>query len=412
MRINLIGQIYGCLGIPIHTRGLFDAIIQYGISHDINNDYHVYPIARSNDPYGLKDPESSIQKYIEDPSTFVNSNGLTIVFWSPDIYPIVASRVNREKTLLCGYLIFEWTKLSPEYINNCMLMDYLLVPSNWAKDILINHGIPRNKVRVVPAGLHVPFNRSWVRANRTNVRRFLMVGKWETRKHHDTIFRSLLPLLAEENMSLTCLVNDPFDPKFDFFTNVRCSIAHDVPIHALSNTEFTEAKNLAFISAPKSHTLYHLNQKIISTETQLRDLYLSHDFLIQPSRAGAVELPLLEAQACGIIPIGMKVSGMADYYATQAFLVPSTGKTRMFDDRWFKSSTDWGVWENIDVAALNRTIKSSMQIGDSDLDRLSKYITAETMNKSSYPKIVRDLLMGLRMDENANGNQKRLDILY
>lgn len=409
MRINLIGQIYGCLGIPIHTRGLFEGFVNYSRGHDIVNDIRVYPLVPGGHDYGL---QKSITQNIHPHNDFVGSDGLTVVFWSPDIYPLVAQRVNREKTILCGYLIFEWTNLTPEYIKNCMLMDYLLVPSAWAKEILANHGVPKSKIRIVRAGLHYPFDTPRYETPRVNHRRLLMVGKWEARKHHDTIFETLIPLLASQNISLTCLINDPFDNNFSFFGKVSSATMGKLSNQVIRSVPFKQLSSDGDILRIEPHTLGHVSSPVINTPERLIALYCKHDFLIQPSRAGAVELPLLEAQSCGVVPIGMKVSGMADYYTNPALFVASKGKVKMQDDRWFRPPVDWGVWEDMDMKSLEQAIKDAISMSNGSLNNASRYVATEAANKFGYNNIIRDLLMRLRMDENANGNPKGLDILY
>jgi glycosyltransferase involved in cell wall biosynthesis len=405
VRINLIGQIYGCLGIPNHTRDLFDAIIEKAGS---TCDTRVYPLSRGDIPYGLS---AALRDRIKPPSDFNNVEGLSIIFWGPDVYPQIVSKINRSKSVICGYLVFEWTKLSDSFVNNCALMDYLLVPSTHARDVLIAHNIPADKIIIVRAGLSKPYrDLSDDSTVDLGTLRLLMVGKWEERKGYvetlDTLLR-YFDKTRNSNVSVTLAIDDPFTPNFSLDARLSELIFRDsldLRIRRITKVE-------DYADRFGQSTFYIHKRGVLRDEIDMIALYSTHHFIVVPSKAGGVELPLIEAQACGCVPIGMKVSGMADYYTSAGIEIPSAGKQEIRDNKWFRYPTDYGTWDIMDQTKFMETILLIRKMETSSWKELSKRARVEINNICNYEVIVTNFFRRLEINENARGSQSRLGTL-
>jgi glycosyltransferase involved in cell wall biosynthesis len=330
------------------------------------------------------------------------------VFWSPDIYPQIINRIDTSKSITAGYLIFEWTNLTKEYVNNCKLMDYLLVPSSWAKDILMKHGIEESKIIIVRAGLAPEFSsRGFVQRDHRFNRRFLMVGKWEERKAHEQTLAHMIKILNDRPISLTCAIGDPFNPLFDF----KSEVEKVVKKNNLDMPRYEVLKSPSNYSLVPS-TLYYCPREILRDSVDMIQLYFDNDFLVIPSRAGAVELPLIEAQACGTIPIGMPVSGMADYYTSSCMVIKDNGLIPMRDNRWFKGPTDFGVWYDIDWNDFDKRVDDlAVPISEEAWWRMRELMVNSINCLCDYKTIVEEFWMELNSRENLRADKSRLGLL-
>lgn len=404
MQINLVGQIYGCLGIPNHTRDLFDAIINR--TKDSCN-IRVFPISSHAMPYGIS---NVLRDRITPPAEFMNVEGLTIVFWSPDVYPNILPRINRAKSIVCGYLIFEWTKLTDKYVENANLMDYLLVPSTWARDVLIANGIDSNKIIVVRAGLSKTFaNLTYTSPGPSGTLsyppKFLCVGKWETRKSYDIVLNTWFKMIRDGMIRgpLTLVIDNPFDPSFSLMAELQRSSTRMMSELCIRHTATIED-----LVRSKKGKIYTIKRDLLATADDMLKMYTCHHFLIAPSRAGGVELPLIESQACGVVPIGMKVSGMADYYTSAALQVRSDRKEPVRDPKWFPAPTDYGTWDVPSMVDLEKQIAIAGGLGKQDWEHRSQVVKEEINNICNYNTIVADFFRELSEHENARGNQGRV----
>ena len=80
MKIHLFGQLYGCIGIPNHTRDLFRELIKQA-----QDDTILYPIVSgaSADRYDIDD---IIESHTSKNVVTGKLSGFAFVFWSPDVY--------------------------------------------------------------------------------------------------------------------------------------------------------------------------------------------------------------------------------------------------------------------------------------------------------------------------------------
>jgi glycosyltransferase involved in cell wall biosynthesis len=234
-----------------------------------------------------------------------------------------------------------------------------------------------------------------------------MVGKWEERKAHEQTLAHMIKILNDRPISLTCAIGDPFNPLFDF----KSEVEKVVKKNNLDMPRYEVLKSPSNYSLVPS-TLYYCPREILRDSVDMIQLYFDNDFLVIPSRAGAVELPLIEAQACGTIPIGMPVSGMADYYTSSCMVIKDNGLIPMRDNRWFKGPTDFGVWYDIDWNDFDKRVDDlAVPISEEAWWRMRELMVNSINCLCDYKTIVEEFWMELNSRENLRADKSRLGLL-
>jgi len=359
VQINLIGNFYGCLGIPNHTRDLFRAVCE------ANEDAFIYPLFP--EAYQEYDLDVLLRQRTRQLSPNQKLKGVNLIFWTPDIYKNVLYYLDPDSVKIC-YLIFEWTKFTDEFKKGLEMMDYICVPSESAKQVLIENNINPDKIKIVRAGLHPTFATGLdvpIGEEERDKTRFLMVCKNEKRKCVEEALRCFTEVLGDNDKCvLDALIKDPHDPSF----NVRETFKN------------ITAKNINFIDSPNDIG-------------GMEELYISHDFILLPSRSGAVELPLIEAASCGCLPIVTKTSGMSYYLPEDyEYWLQVKEYVKMFDDRWFKPEIDWGLWAEPDWEHFKTLLQSAVQCDAAKLFEQREKVIGFLKSECTYDKIANDLI--------------------
>ena len=190
--------------------------------------------------------------------------------------------------------MFEAEVLPDRYINYLSNSHLVWVPSHWARQVLVNHGLQKKKVQVIPLGvdptLFHPFARDMI--VRDNIFRFYMVGKKEERK-------GFSELLAGFKLAFN---NDP---------NIRLYLKAD---NFWSDQVKKTNKNSEVMQEIEALDLTNVNP--ITGQMSTQDLYLLYNYcdaVAFPTRAEGWGLPLLEGIACGIPTITNFHSGQTEY---------------------------------------------------------------------------------------------------
>src|SRR6185369_4965002 len=205
MKINRIGQIYGCMGIPNHTRDLFREICRQ------NKDTTIYPLSPNYDSYDL----DGLRGNLADASWQSKEEkltGVTFIFWTPDIYPQLLRHIDRENSIIIGYPIFEWTTFTQAFRDGLNSVDYCAFSSTWAKDTAVSNGVVDSQTLVVPAGVNEAYLATGL--DIASPRKFLFVAKYEKRKSVDECLQSFYAKFPNGEAILDVLLTDPHDPKF------------------------------------------------------------------------------------------------------------------------------------------------------------------------------------------------------
>jgi glycosyltransferase involved in cell wall biosynthesis len=190
--------------------------------------------------------------------------------------------------------IFEANLLTDEYIDYLIKCHLVWVPSKWAKKVLIDHGLEKNKVDVVPEGVNPtifhPFNYNFFEQD--EIFRFYMIGKNENRK-------GIKELLEGFKLAYG---NDP---------NVKLFLKAD---NFWSDRNKNTDKNKELLSLINDHNLN--NVTLLTGKLKLSEISMIHaccNVFIFPTRAEGWGLPLIEAIAAGSPVITNFYSGQTEY---------------------------------------------------------------------------------------------------
>lgn len=174
------------------------------------------------------------------------------------------------------------------------LADEIWVPSNFVRNIFCNDGVKSSKVQVIPNGVDGSvFNKNEKRYKLKTKKKLklLFIG--------GTIYRKGIDILLKAYTSAFTANDDV------------CLIIKDVGINTVyAGRNYSEQIN-QISSLPNVAEIEYINKNLSNEE--LVALYNTCDFLVHPYRGEGFALPVLEAMACGLIPIVTKNGATDDY---------------------------------------------------------------------------------------------------
>ena len=190
--------------------------------------------------------------------------------------------------------IFETDNLPDEYISYLKRSHLIWVPSQWAKTVLISHGLDGDHIHIVHEGVNPDIYHPYCRPQSTtsNSFRFFMCGKKETRKGFEELLAGFKIAFGGDKTTELHLKADYFwvgqtqsDAKQEELSRQidRLGLTNVVPVSGALST------------------------------SDMALLYNSYDAMIFPSRAEGWGLPLIEAIACGLPVISTFYSGHGEY---------------------------------------------------------------------------------------------------
>ena len=193
--------------------------------------------------------------------------------------------------------IFETDSLPDDYISYLKRSHLVWVPSQWAKTVLVSHGIDGDQIHVVHEGVDPNIYHPYCRPKSSTggVFRFFMCGKKETRKGFDELLEGFKIAFGSDATTELHL-------KADYFWGgqAEAKAKQDELARQIDDLGLT---NVASISSALS-------------TSDMALLYNNYDAMIFPSRAEGWGLPLIEAIACGLPVISTYHSGHTEYLAT------------------------------------------------------------------------------------------------
>jgi len=190
--------------------------------------------------------------------------------------------------------IFETDSLPDDYISYLKRSHLIWVPSHWAKTVLISHGLNGDQIHVVNEGvnpgIYHPYCRS--KSPESNIFRFFMCGKKETRKGFDESLEGFQIAFGGDETTELHL-------KADYFWGgkAKAEAKRDDLSRQINGLGL---RNVVPVSG------------VLSTP-DMALLYNNYDAMIFPSRAEGWGLPLIEAIACGLPVISTYYSGHSEY---------------------------------------------------------------------------------------------------
>jgi len=190
--------------------------------------------------------------------------------------------------------IFETDSLPDDYISYLKRSHLIWVPSQWAKTVLISHGLNGDQIHVVHEGVNPDIYHPYCRSKSpaSNIFRFFMCGKKETRKGFDELLEGFKIAFGSDETTELHLKADYFWGGQAQADSKQDELSRQIDGLGLRNV------------VPVSGTLSTLDMAL---------LYNNYDAMIFPSRAEGWGLPLIEAIACGLPVISTYYSGHSEY---------------------------------------------------------------------------------------------------
>ena len=301
MNILVHGTILGYGGIAHHTREFTKSLSKY---HNVKiRNFNLVDLddwAGYTGPHILKNAKhlDDVHHKLLYQQTLYDNNGELTEFplsgyeesFIPDIH-IIMAEVNHyyhyqtyDKPVII-YFPWETTNVLPKFMERLHSADYLWVPSEWQKQMLIDNGIPSNKISVVYEGVD-PKKYYPIRRN-NNKLTFLHIGTWGYRKSSYEIIKTFLDVFGNnDDVELRISINNKLDYQ-------------EGPIETFEKFGLPLNKNIKILGT--------LAEDEYTTEIQNADLYMSC------SRGEGWNLPLIQSIASGVPSIYSKCGGQLEF---------------------------------------------------------------------------------------------------
>jgi glycosyltransferase involved in cell wall biosynthesis len=232
------------------------------------------------------------------------------------------------------WYVFDLTKI-PELEVTSLISKYqeIWVPSEWGRQILLQHFVPFSKIRVMPEGVDAQlyFPNPSIPSKPNSRFRLLQIGKFETRK-------SYAESVAAVNLAFGGRDDVEFVVKCDWIRGSSGSMAHPSASPLFQTCRVPTVMASGDIS-----------------EIEMASLYRSADAFLFPSKGEGWGLPLIEAIACGIPCITTCYSGQSEFlnHLEGLFLSVDFQLAPMdcleTKQRLPRADGEWGLWACPDI---------------------------------------------------------------
>jgi glycosyltransferase involved in cell wall biosynthesis len=314
--INGFGPVFGYLGYQVHARKFFEALDR------------IEPVClASNNPAGDFPLTPGLARMLARQQGIDHRDTSICIDYANNFHRFHGGR-------RIGFTVFEYTRLAVDWVNGMRQVDEIWTTSSWGRKIIAAHGIPEQRIGVVPEGFDPQVFHPGLRArDRTRgVFRFLTVGKWEVRKGQAELLRAWAQAFRGiDDVELVMMCDNPFVPGF--------SPQAEVLKLGLGPT------------APVRHI------RPVPSDRDMAGHYAEADCFVLPTRAEGWGLPIMEAMACGTPVITTRYSAMTDYADdANAYLLDVARLSPVHDPLFFPRAGEAGEWAEIDVDALAATM--------------------------------------------------------
>lgn len=231
-----------------------------------------------------------------------------------------------------GYTIFETELLAIDWINQLKQLEKVFVPSNWARNILVQKY--KIDAEVLNCGVNVNIFHPVPYQKKNNKFKFASISKWEERKNQRMLVQAFCEeFKPTEEVELYGFWTNPFYNK-NVYLELQSIITNG---HTLFSKENDNAD--IFLCQPMPSTL------------QLAAFMQTADAFVFPYRSEGWCLPLLEAMACGKPCIATNYSAPTEYINEQnCYLLNPKSFIPANDGLYFNGTL--GNWADIDKEEL------------------------------------------------------------
>ena len=285
--------------------------------------------------------------------------------------------------------VFESNILSTEYVHYLKKSHAVWVPSSWARDVLIHHGLSETQVDVVPEGVDAMVFNPLLRESvvKDHYFRFFMCGKYEKRKGYDELLKGFYRAFSKD-------VNVKLYLKPDNFSLDK----------ACGDSKGSELRRAVAAQGLQDSVVF-IEGRYSAHDLALLNSYC--DAQIFPSRAEGWGLPLIEGLATGLPTISNYYSGHTEYLgAVKQHIACLDYETQLVEDlKDIGRGADGAVWAvaNPDSIAANMlAVRDNPRSWRSKALKASEVIRAEFSWENSVVKAVLSLkrrsILNLKID--------------
>ena len=247
-------------------------------------------------------------------------------------FPDDAAALLKGKKLL--WAVFESSRPPPGFLHWFDTFDYVLSPSRWGQECMVRWGAPADRIAVIPEGVDPWVYHPYHVRQKKQVARFLMVGKYETRKGYEVALEAFALAHAQNPQMELWLKPDWIDG-----------------VQSQMHVQFARISQ-AYAGLPIS-----LVHGILSIE-QMKLLYREASCFLFPSMCEGWGLPLIEAIASGVPAIACTYGGQSEFleaidghFSAIPYTLGPIGCAQW--KSWYpQSDGDWGEWAQIDPGVL------------------------------------------------------------
>lgn len=253
-----------------------------------------------------------------------------------------------------GYPIFETTEFTRKEMNALKSLDYILVTSRWAEEILNDKGL--KNIAIVHEGynplVYYPDYSKAYKLDRIekNGVTFVTVGKLEERKGTFDIFLCFNKAFSgcDKKVNLIAHVANAFNVKWFFKVAAF--------LYSLGFEKEDGGAGFTYFKKDKMKIIIPLGN--IQSGKDMADFYRRADFGIYLSKAEGWGLPLMETLACGVPCVTTNWTGQSEYLKRYpASLIVEKGSEETANDGvWFKG--DKGRWRKPDLESAIKILKN------------------------------------------------------
>jgi glycosyltransferase involved in cell wall biosynthesis len=280
-----------------------------------------------------------------------------------------------------GFPVFEMEKLDEKSINQLKQLDYVLVPSEWQKSVLVKYGISCLNIHVIPEGFdpeifYPEYSKEYKLERLKEKITFITVGKYESRKSSKLVLELFCQLLPYFNKKIELIAH--------MFNLFYPNWIHDV-----------EETLMKFgLKKFGSNRWVRGNLTIIVPEAPIESsegvsvLMKKAHFGIYLSKAEGWNLPLIETLACGTPCLTTNTTGQSEYLEAYKsdIIIKSYHKEIANDGIWFKG--DRGIWRVPDEKEIVQKLMNIVKNPEKYLEYdYSKYLKDNFTWKHSALKL-------------------------
>ncbi len=340
----------------------------------IPQDYHLawWPIGQTE----YEPQEQDLLARARNATAFFSIDAPSLRIWHPHDLSL---HVGKGKKV--GYTLFETTLRSKQELHQLAALDTLCVPSQWAKDRLIDQGgFSDSYIQVVPSGVDESFrpSPSFLPLDTSGPCTFLSIGKWEYRKGHDVLLTAFeRAFRADDSVRLIMHCHNPVVP---------------------GGLEKLHAYNNSWVNYYKSSFLaekIYISPNRFNSQREVIQLMQSAHCGVFLSRGEGWNMELLEMMACGKRTIATNYSAHTEYCTQEnTHLIEIDSLEKAYDGVWFDGQQ--GLWAALGERQIQAAAEAMRAVYEdykaSKLTLQSVYLPArETARRFSLANIFSSL---------------------